>query len=98
VTHRLAFLFETLDAAAPAPAQTACGALDLLPPDLWTHALEQLDEKRDVVHAAACCRWAEEGGMRRGEERAIEGAACVAPGVSVACPASVTGKSLALIS
>ncbi|KAG1664611.1 hypothetical protein FOA52_004486 [Chlamydomonas sp. UWO 241] len=34
----------------------ACDALEHLPPDLWAHALEQLDEKREVVHAVACCR------------------------------------------
>ncbi|KAG1662582.1 hypothetical protein FOA52_003961 [Chlamydomonas sp. UWO 241] len=46
-----------MDAAAPPPASTPpCDALELLPPDLWMHALEMLEEKRDVVHAAACCR------------------------------------------
>ncbi|KAG1681289.1 hypothetical protein FOA52_007335 [Chlamydomonas sp. UWO 241] len=47
-----------MDAAAeaPPPAKYSCDALDLLPFDLWAHALEQLEEKRDVVHAAACCR------------------------------------------
>ncbi|KAG1671674.1 hypothetical protein FOA52_007465 [Chlamydomonas sp. UWO 241] len=45
-----------VEAAVPAPAGHPCDALDLLPPDLWAHALEQLEEKRDVVHAAACSR------------------------------------------
>ncbi|KAG1662580.1 hypothetical protein FOA52_003959 [Chlamydomonas sp. UWO 241] len=46
-----------MDAAAPPTHPTPpCDALELLPPDLWMHALEQFEEKRDVVHAAACCR------------------------------------------
>jgi hypothetical protein len=45
-----------MDAGAAGSSLAACDALELLPPDLWTCALENLDEKRDIVHAAACCR------------------------------------------
>jgi hypothetical protein len=87
-----------MDAGAAGSSLQACDALELLPTDLWTYALENLDEKRDIVHAAACCRCSRRkreghgpGACKGRADAACQMRPCMSPPPCGPCPDQVVG-------